>query len=173
MKKNILIALFSLPIIFSCSEKEQKNSDTDIIEYNEDTSNEKNKKTPETISHIVIKADDNMMFDKTNFTVKAGEEITLLLVNAGSLSKEAMGHNVVILNQGTDTNSFALAASSEKSNDYIPTTKQNEIIAHTKLLGSKESDQIKFKIDQPGTYDFICSFPGHAATMKGTITVIN
>lgn len=174
MKKVFLVAL-AIPLIFSCSKEEKSNENTDIIEYNDPSTPETkttSPKTAETVDHIVIKAGEDMSFDKVDFTVKAGQEITLLLVNNGTSAKEAMGHNVVVLNQGTDVNSFAFAASSAKDNDYIPKDKTAEIIVHTKLLGPKESDQVKFKIDQPGTYEFICSFPGHSGSMRGKIKVI-
>lgn len=172
--KKLLVVTFILPFMFSCGKKEGKNEQTDIIEYNDqsNTSKETQTSTDKVINQIVIKASENMTYDVTKFTVKAGEEITLTLVNVGTSSKEAMGHNLVILKQGVDVNSFAFDASSEKANDYIPANATNDIVAHTKLLGPKENDQIKFKFDAPGTYTFICTFPGHAATMQGTITVL-
>jgi len=174
MKKIIALA-FVLPLVFSCGKEAISNANEDIIEYNKTTisSNSNSQSAPTTTNHIVIKANEDMTFDKTSFTVKVGEEITLLLINNGTSSKEAMGHNVVILNQGVDMSAFAFAASSEKENDYIPSDKQNDILAHTKLLGPKENDQIKFKIEKVGNYDFLCSFPGHTATMKGKITAVN
>lgn len=167
------MALF-LPLVFSCGKEEKSDTNTDIIEYNEPSTTEvKEASTAQTTNHIVIKANDDMTFDKTSFTVKVGDEITLLLMNNGTMSKEAMGHNLVVLNQGVDLSDFAYAASSEKDTDYIPKDKQADILAHTKLLGGKENDQIKFKIDKAGDYQFLCSFPGHTATMQGKITAIN
>ncbi len=168
MKKLLLVA-FTIPLLFSCGKEENKTNNTDDIEYNETSTAVKEQPT---VNHLVIKANENMTFDKTEFVVKAGEELTLLLLNDGTSPKEAMGHNVVVLNQGTDVDAFAFAASSAAENDYIPKDKENEIIIHTKLLGPKESDQVKFKFDKPGTYNFICSFPGHSATMRGKIKVI-
>lgn len=171
--KNILALAIVLPFIFSCNKTEEVNQQNQT-EIQENIPNSENKTNSESITnHIIIKSNDDMTFDKTSFTVKVGEEITLLLFNNGSSSKEAMGHNVVILNEGTDISSFAFAASSEKENDYIPNEMKASIIAHTKLLGGKENDQIKFKFDKVGEYDFICSFPGHTATMNGKIKVIN
>ena len=174
MKKIFLLTL-AIPLLFSCGKEEKQNENTDVIEYNETSNTEDTNNTSTavaTTNHIVLKADDNMTFDKTDFTVKVGEEITLLLLNNGSASKEAMGHNVVVLKQGTDIGDFSFAASSEKESDYIPKDKLDAIIAHTKLLGGKENDQIKFTLDKEGSYDFICSFPGHTATMKGKITAV-
>ena len=174
MKKIFLMAII-LPLVFSCGKEEKSETNTDIIEYNDPSteSDVNSAPTAKTTNHIVIKANDDMTFDQTSFTVKVGDEITLLLMNNGTMSKEAMGHNLVILNQGVDLGEFAFAASSEKDADYIPKDKQTDILAHTKLLGGKENDQIKFKIEKAGEYQFLCSFPGHAATMQGKIIAIN
>lgn len=123
-------------------------------------------------THIELEAHDNMTYTGgTEFHVKAGQEITLTLKNVGELPKESMGHNVVILTPGTDLADFGGEAFKAKDEDYIPATFASSIVAHTKLLGPGESDTITFKIDTPGVYEFVCSFPGHWGSMKGTITV--
>ena len=127
---------------------------------------------PATTNHIVLKASDDMRFDKTEFTVKAGEEVTLIFMNTGEMSKEAMGHNFILLKPGVDASSFANEAVSAKATDYIPTALKNEILANTKLLGGGENEQIKFTLEA-GSYDFLCSFPGHFATMNGKIKAVN
>jgi azurin len=57
--------------------------------------------------------------------------------------------------------------------DYVPAALADQIIAHTKLLGPKQSDEITFKAPtEPGEYPFICSFPAHFLSgMKGVIVV--
>lgn len=176
MKKLIPLALI-FPLLLSCGKEETTNENTDVIIYNDENSSKEKGETTiansaETVNQIVIKAQEDMTFDKTEFVVRVGEEVTLTLVNVGTSSKEAMGHNLILLNQGVDTSSFTFDASSEKANQYIPSKRTADIIAHTKLLGPKENDQIKFTIDQAGTYEFICSFPGHSGTMRGKITAI-
>ena len=171
MKKILPLALI-FPMLFSCGKEEVSNENTDVIIYNEEKGETTIENSAETVNQIVIKAQEDMTFDKTEFAINAGEEVTLTLVNVGTSSKEAMGHNLIILNQGVDSSSFTFDASSEKANEYIPESRKADIIAHTKLLGPKENDQIKFKIDQPGTYEFLCSFPGHSGSMRGKITVI-
>ena len=172
MKKIILTAI-ALPLLFACAKEEKTNSTTDIIEYNTETVKGETtvENSAETITQIAIKANEDMTYSIQEFAVKQGEEITLTLVNTGTSSKEAMGHNLVILKKEADLNSFLFEASSAKENEYIPNN-TDAIIAHTKLLGPKENDQIKFKIDEKGTYTFVCTFPGHAGTMKGTIKVV-
>src|SRR5690606_18666046 len=120
---------------------------------------------------FTIEGNDQMKFDKNSFTVKAGQEIQITLTNVGELPKESMGHNVVVLAPGTDLAAFGGEAFKAKDADYIPATYASSIIAHTKLLGPGESDTITFTIDEAGEYEFVCSFPGHWGTMRGTITV--
>jgi azurin len=68
---------------------------------------------------------------------------------------------------------FDAAAVAAKDTDYIPASFQNQIIAHTKLLGPRKSDEVTFKApDTAGQYPFLCSFPAHYQVgMKGTLTV--
>ncbi|MGB6084423.1 plastocyanin/azurin family copper-binding protein [Moheibacter sp.] len=121
---------------------------------------------------LELKGTDDMKFDKTEFTVEAGKEVTLTFTNAGVLPIETMGHNVVILEKGADVQAFANASIREKDNDYISDLYITDIIAHTKLLGPGESETIKFTLKEAGEYTFVCTFPGHWIAMKGTITAI-
>ena len=127
--------------------------------------------TVNTTDHIQVEGMDNMRFDKTLFKIKAGQDVKLTLKNVGKLPKEAMSHNVVILAQGTDVQAFGEAAVPAAATDHIPASMSSDVVAHTKLLGPGESETISFKIADPGVYDFICSFPGHFATMRGQIVV--
>src|SRR5690606_11022046 len=120
---------------------------------------------------FTVEGNDQLKFDKTSFTAKAGQEIQITLKNVGELPKESMGHNIVVLAPGTDLAAFGGEAFKAKDADYIPATYASSIIAHTKLLGPGESDTITFTIDEAGEYEFVCSFPGHWGTMRGTITV--
>lgn len=120
---------------------------------------------------FTIEGNDQMKFDQSSFTVKAGQEVQITLKNVGTLPKESMGHNFVVLAPGTDLAAFGGEAFKAKDADYIPATYASSIIAHTKLLGPGESDTITFTIPEAGEYEFVCSFPGHWGTMKGTIIV--
>jgi azurin len=110
-----------------------------------------------------------MKFDKDEIRVKAGSTVELTLNHIGSLPIEAMGHNFVLLGNGVDMAAFASKAVKAKENDYIP--EGFEIIAHTKMIGGGESTKITFEAPAAGTYDFICSFPGHYAMMRGKFIV--
>ncbi|SMD01693.1 azurin [Pedobacter nyackensis] len=118
---------------------------------------------------LALEGNDQMQYNQTEFKVAAGQTITLTLKHTGKLEKNAMGHNFVLLKPGTDVNTFAQKALGAKDNDYIPKSESASIIAHTKLLGGGESDTITFTVIEKGTYDFICSFPGHVSMMKGKL----
>lgn len=117
---------------------------------------------------IVLNSNDQMKFDKTEIRVKAGEKIKLVLKHTGKLPKNAMGHNFVLLAKGTDVAKFATAAMNDKATEYIPA---KGVLAHTKLIGGGETTSVEFTVPAKGIYDFICSFPGHYAMMKGKFIV--
>lgn len=120
-------------------------------------------------NEISLEGNDLMQYNNTLFRVKAGETVKLHFKNAGEMPKESMGHNVVILQPGTDLPAFGGEAIKAVDAEYIPATFASSIVAHTKLLGPGETDDIEFTLDGPGVYPFVCSFPGHYGVMQGKI----
>ena len=120
-----------------------------------------------------ITANDSMKFSTNRIEVKAGQEVKITFTNMGSLPKQAMGHNWILLKKGVDSKAFADAAVMAAATDYIPANQAENIIAHTKLLGPKQSEELTFKAPtEPGEYPFLCSFPAHFLTgMKGVVVV--
>lgn len=120
---------------------------------------------------LTLSAHDEMKYDQTVLKALAGKPITLTFTHIGTMDKNVMGHNFVLLSPGTDIDDFAKKALTEKASDFIPKSESSKIIAHTKLLGGNESDTIEFTVPEKGTYDYICTFPGHVATMRGKLIV--
>ena len=82
-----------------------------------------------------------------------------------------MGHNFVLLKPGTDITAFSISASDAgEAADWIPDG-GSAVIAHTKMLGGGETASVTFMAPEAGSYDFICSFPGHSAMMRGKFIV--
>lgn len=119
---------------------------------------------------ITIESNDRMQFNMDEIKVEAGQTVVLTLKHVGKLPKAAMGHNWVLLTQGTDIQKFGAAASKAADNDYIPEDSENVIVT-TDLIGGGQETTIEFTAPEAGTYDFICSFPGHYAMMKGKFIV--
>lgn len=122
---------------------------------------------------VEFTANDSMKFNLTRFEVKAGQDVTVSLTNMGNMPKAAMAHNWVLLQKGSDPKAFADAAVTAAATEYIPPALTGSIIAHTKLLGPKQTDEIKFKAPaEPGEYPFLCSFPAHYLSgMQGVMLV--
>jgi len=118
---------------------------------------------------IRLRAGENMRFDNELFKVRTGKKIILIFTNTGARSATSMTHNVVVLVKGTDIADFGDAVHNAKNEQYVPASVAPLVIAHTKMVGGGDSDQIAFTMAQPGVYDYICSFPGHWGTMQGKI----
>ncbi|MEO0510291.1 MAG: azurin [Verrucomicrobiota bacterium] len=121
---------------------------------------------------VLITGNDMMQFDVKEFTVKSGSKVTLVFKNTGKLPKAAMGHNVVILQAGTDKQKFATDSVKAADTDYVPLN-DSRVLAYTKLIGPGEEDTVEFTAPGVGIYDFVCSFPGHIfANMAGIMKVV-
>ena len=123
---------------------------------------------------VTISGNDTMQFDVKTFEVKAGSKVKIVLKNIGMVPKIAMGHNVVILKKGITAIAFgqkALGAGANATN-ALPDSLKGDVIASTKLLGPGETDSVVMKApSEAGTYEYVCTFPGHFALMRGVMTV--
>ena len=162
--RSIILTLTCAIALFSCGYEPTQERETTSTASNQETVVEDTN-----LTKIVLEAGDNMQFNTKEIRVEQGQKIELKLTHTGSMTKLSMGHNFVLLDKGTNLNEFAVAAIEAKDNDYIPET--DKILAHTKLLGGGESDTIIFEAPAAGTYQFVCSYPGHVALMVGKFIV--
>lgn len=172
MKKNFKILALAAVMVASLSacggnNEKKETTTTDTTTKVEETA----PASATTGTTLEIEANDQMKFDKTELKAVAGQEITLTIKNVGKFEKKVMGHNIVFLKAGTDVEAYATKAMAAADADYIPASESGSVIAHSKLLGPGESDTITFTVPEKGTYDFICSFPGHHSLMKGKLIV--
>ncbi|HJR99464.1 MAG TPA: azurin [Flavobacterium sp.] len=173
MKKSFkitLVSAFAIFSLFSCGKKKSTDIEPVATPSIEEPYKENPIATPVATNDLLIESNDQMQYSVTELRAPAGK-ITLTLKHVGKMEKIAMGHNLVILKPGTDISDFTLKAVDAKDTDYIPVSEKAKVIAHTKIIGGGESDVIEFTINEPGTYDFICSFPGHVSMMKGKLIV--
>lgn len=176
MKKYFLIPSIALAISLASCGGENTQNDTDNAASTEETTSTDDVvlETVEGIENVTlsntwtVEANDNMKFNTELIRVSAGEPVEITLKNVGTLAKESMGHNFVILKPGVDMATFGGEAAAAADNEYIPKSSLSSIVDHTKLLGPSEEDKITVTLEK-GVYDFICSFPGHFGMMKGKI----
>ena len=123
------------------------------------------------VATVNLTSNDAMKFNTAEIKIAAGRTVKLTLKHVGKMPVAMMGHNFVLLAQGTDIDAFSATGVTARDTDYIAESMADKVIAKTKLIGGGESDTIEFKAPAPGTYDFLCTFPGHSTIMRGKLIV--
>ena len=117
---------------------------------------------------IILGTQPGLKFDQTLLSVKAGSRVRLVFRNT-----DDMLHNFVLCapGKGESVGAAALALGVDgAAKNYVPDT--DEVLFHTALVLPEASDTIYFTAPAtPGDYDYVCSFPGHSALMKGILRV--
>ncbi|MEN1928365.1 azurin [Luteimonas sp. MJ250] len=123
---------------------------------------------------VAIEGNDMMKFNLSSISVPSTcSEFTINLTHTGQLPEAAMGHNVVVTASSDMAGVAADGISAGASAGYLKAG-DDRVIAATEMIGGGESTSVTFdvsRIKDGGPYQFFCSFPGHAALMKGTISV--
>ncbi|WP_340105138.1 plastocyanin/azurin family copper-binding protein [Rhodohalobacter sp. 8-1] len=102
-----------------------------------------------------------------------GEELRVNMRTVSNLPPTAMSHNFALLSQDANADEFARSSLQAADNSYISLEYEDWVIVATDMLGDGESDSVTFTVpEEPGTYQFICTFPGHySGGMVGTLVV--
>lgn len=114
---------------------------------------------------------ERMQFTITEFKVSAGTPVKLILDNP-----DATPHNLLIVMPGSEdeigqaANQMATLPGAFEKMDFVP--KSKKILHATKMLKQGETDTLRFHAPkEPGSYPYICSFPGHYLVMRGVMIV--
>lgn len=123
---------------------------------------------------VTISSNDAMQFDKKTIAInKTCKKFSVILKHTGTATKATMGHNWV-LSKTEEAQAIAtdgLGAGIDKN--YLKPG-DARVIAATKLIGGGETTSVEVplnKLSKGDNYTFFCSFPGHIALMKGTLTL--
>jgi len=123
------------------------------------------------VTEILLKTSGNTMaemkYDQTELHVKAGSTVKLKLTN--SAKDSSMQHNFTLIESGSAAKVGPEGVKAGPENNYTP--KMREVLVSTKLVGPGQSTEISFPAPAKGEYNFICTYPGHYATMKGKFFV--
>lgn len=190
MKLLNIIAALSLILFMGCGGGESDQAQTES-----GTESQETEMADEEVRTIEVIGIDNMKFVVENedmervtlgdaagednlpilegITAEPGEEIRVVLTTRSEMPASAMAHNWVLLVMDADAQAFANAASRAKDNDYVPTDMSDQVIAQTGMAAGGETTEVTFTApEEPGDYEYICTFPGHyAAGMEGILTV--
>ena len=114
---------------------------------------------------------NEMKYDLTEFTVKAGKPVELVLNN-----NDFMQHNLVIVDKGTKekvgaaADRMAMDSNGAKQN-FVPQI--DEVLFATAMVNPDDKTTLRFTAPtEPGEYPFICTFPGHWQIMQGVMKVV-
>jgi azurin len=122
---------------------------------------------------LEIAGNDQLQFDKTELKVAADcTAVQLTLKNVGKLPVQSMGHSWVLSKTPDMQPILAAGMTAGIAHNYEPVGDQR-VIAATALVGGGQSTTVTFSttgLQKGGDYSFFCSFPGHAALMKGKFT---
>jgi azurin len=136
-----------------------------------DTGKENNEEVVGSAKVVTIKTITNeMKFDVTQFSVKAGEQVELVLQNP-----DFMQHNLVITKPGkkevVGKAADKMAADPNAATlNYVP--QMSDVLFATPILNPDQTYSLKFKAPStPGEYPYICTFPGHWRIMQGVMIV--
>ena len=120
---------------------------------------------------IVLRTVQNeMKFEKTKITVKAGTIVEIVLTNI-----DFMQHNLLVLKPGSMERVGAAADKLAQvpegvSMQYIPSVP--DVLFATPLVNPDQQFSLKFRVPEiPGDYPYICSYPGHWRIMNGVLSV--
>ena len=121
-----------------------------------------------------INGTDMMQYDSGTITVGADcTSFELTLNHTGTLAKNVMGHNVVVVAADKFSETVGSISMSESLDaGYLPESEL--VLAKTPMIGGGESVKIKLdlaKFSKGGDYTFFCSFPGHYAIMRGKLVI--
>jgi len=109
---------------------------------------------------------EELAFTQTQLEVNANARITLKFSN----SSAAQQHNWVLVQPGQADSVATDGIGAGEANNYV-VNGDTRVIASTKLAKPKETVEVVFDAPTPGSYPFICTFPGHATVMRGILIV--
>lgn len=126
------------------------------------------------VCKATVESNDAMQFTTKTLTVpKSCKTFAVTLKHVGKLPAKVMGHNFVL---GKTADASGIATDGMKAGAAAQYVKAGDarVVASSKVIGGGESTTINIpvaKLKAGESYTYICSFPGHASIMRGTLSV--
>ena len=120
-----------------------------------------------------LSGNDAMQFSSKEIAIPAScQQFTVRFKHAGSMPKASMGHNVVIAKTSDLNGVIKDGMKAGPAADYAKAGDER-VLAKTKLLGGGESDSLTLDVAaiKAAPYSFVCTFPGHTGSMRGSIVI--
>jgi uncharacterized cupredoxin-like copper-binding protein len=107
---------------------------------------------------------DAMHYSPDKLSVKMGSTVRIHFKN--NSKDEAMQHNFVLV---YDSTGQTVATAAINALDHLPTSES--ILFGIPSMKPGSDTTFEFAAPAAGTYQFICTYPGHYPKMSGTLTV--
>ena len=118
------------------------------------------------VAVVVSAVGETLTFDTNSFSANSGAEVTITFDNPSANNQ----HNLVIVQAGTKDAVATDGTAAGPTSDWVSPS-DSRVIANTALINPGNSDEITFTAPSAGTYQFVCTFPGHNFTMFGDFIV--
>ena len=105
------------------------------------------------------------VFMPDSLSAPAGAQVVLRLINEGEVA-----HNVVFVLNEDAVQPIVLAAYQAIATEYVPEGFDDDILLSTPLVYPGETFETSFTMPGSGRYTYVCVFPTHGSTMRGTLT---
>jgi azurin len=119
---------------------------------------------------LAISGSDAMQYDKKELKVPATcKTVELTLTHSGKLAAGVMGHNWVLAKTADVAALTSAGLKAGIKNNHVPPG-DKRVLASTKVVGGGQSTTVSFStagMKAGEAYTYFCTFPGHAAIMKG------
>ena len=148
--------------------KETSSKSETTVDYDSSTKSDTTSKDVAVASTATIEIGtkgDQLLFDKEKMSAKAGDQVTVKLVNSAG----AQQHNWVLVPAGAARLEIATLGMTAATTGWVPS--DDRIVAYTDLITPGESGEISFQVPTEGAYEFVCTFPGHSFTMFGEFEI--
>jgi azurin len=121
---------------------------------------------------VELAVTDDLRYSQNTVTAQPGESLRIVVRVTSRMPKFQRAHNFVLLAPGTDPGAFANEGATHRDTDFIAPALAGKVLAKTSMAGNGETVEVTLTVPGPGTYPFICTFPGHSmAGMAGTLVV--
>ena len=120
---------------------------------------------------VVRTVQEQLRYDTPRLVVQAGKAYEIIFENP-----DVMPHNLVVVEGGArqkvGTAAMELPAGHTDRQGRAWVTEDKEIVAATKMLEPGQTETLKLTAPRAeGSYEFLCTFPGHWVQMFGQIVV--